>query len=61
MSRPVFHILSVGNILVISGKVSIYAATWALYHAGVSLLPVIVLSLTVLTAYPCARAWSNMQ
>jgi hypothetical protein len=40
-----------GYILVISGIVSICAATWALYHAGVPLLPVIVLLGTVLTAY----------
>ncbi len=38
-------------ILVISGIVSICAAAWALYHAGVPLLPVIVLLGTVLTAY----------
>jgi hypothetical protein len=40
-----------GYILVISGIVSICAAAWALYHAGVPLLPVIVLLGTVLTAY----------
>ncbi len=40
-----------GYILVISGIVSICTAAWALYHAGVPLLPVIVLLGTVLTAY----------
>jgi lysylphosphatidylglycerol synthetase-like protein (DUF2156 family) len=40
-----------GYILVLSGIVSICAAAWALYHAGVPLLPVIVLLGTVLTAY----------
>ncbi len=40
-----------GYILVISGIVSICAAAWALYHAGVALIPVIVLLGTVLTAY----------
>ena len=40
-----------GYILVISGIVSICAAAWALYHAGVPLLPVMVLLGTVLTAY----------
>ena len=40
-----------GYILVISGIVSICAAAWALYHAGVPLLPIIVLLGTVLTAY----------
>jgi hypothetical protein len=38
-------------IPVISGIVSISAAAWALYLAGVPLLPVIVLLGTVLTAY----------
>lgn len=33
-----------GYILVLSGIVSICAAAWTLYHAGVPLLPVIVLS-----------------
>jgi hypothetical protein len=40
-----------GYILVLSGIISICAAAWALYHAGVPLLPVIVLLGTVLTAY----------
>jgi hypothetical protein len=40
-----------GYILVLSGVVSICAAVWALYHAGVSLLPVIILLGTLLTAY----------
>lgn len=58
MSRPVFISFTIstaitvsGYILVISGIVSICAAAWALYHAGVPLLPVIVLLGTVLTAY----------
>ena len=52
MSRPVFISSTLsGYILVISGIVSICAAAWALYHAGVPLLPVIVLLGTVLTAY----------
>jgi hypothetical protein len=52
MSRPVFISSNVsGYILVISGIVSICAAAWALYHAEVPLLPVIVLLGTVLTAY----------
>ena len=40
-----------GYILVVSGILSICAAAWTLYHAGVPLLPVIVLLGTVLTAY----------
>jgi hypothetical protein len=40
-----------GYILVLSGMVSICAAAWALYHAGVPLLPVIVLLGTLLSAY----------
>ena len=40
-----------GQILVLPGIVSICAAAWALYHAGVPLLPVIVLLETVLTVY----------
>jgi hypothetical protein len=40
-----------GYILVLSGIVSICAAAWSLYHAGVPLIPVIVLLGTVLTAY----------
>lgn len=40
-----------GYILVLSGIVSICAAAWALYRAGVPLLPVIVLLGTVLIAY----------
>lgn len=40
-----------GYILVMSGIVSICAAAWALYHAGVPLILVIVLLGTVLTAY----------
>src|SRR5207245_3448436 len=40
-----------GYILVVSGILSICAAAWTLYHAGVLLLPVIVLLGTVLTAY----------
>jgi hypothetical protein len=52
MSRPVFIASTIsGYILVLSGIVSICAAAWALYHAGVPLLPVIILLGTVLTAY----------
>jgi hypothetical protein len=50
--RLVFIASTVSDyILVISGIVSISAAAWALYHAGVPLLPVIVLLGTAMTTY----------
>jgi hypothetical protein len=40
-----------GYILLVSGIISVCSAAWALYRAGVPLLPAIVLLGTVLTAY----------
>lgn len=49
-----------GYILVVSGIVSICSAAWALYHAGVPLLPVIVLLGTILTAYSHAMPFGPL-
>jgi hypothetical protein len=48
LTAPIYYEFKI--FLIWSGIVSICAAAWALYHAGVPLLPIIVLLETVLTA-----------